>query len=115
MSDNSENDEKWRKVLTGELTELIRGRHFFKRIPSEPRCRICNAPFRGLGGQFGRLAYRRVPFKINPHFCTGCFNFMASNPGGAEVEVNLFFADIRGATTLAQDLCNTSFIHLIDL
>ena len=114
MSDNPQNDELWRKVLTGELQDLVKGRRLFKRIPSETRCRLCDAPFRGLGGQFVRVAYRRVPSKINPHFCTGCFNFMSTNPGGAEVEMTLLFADIRGSTTLAQELGTTAFSRLIN-
>jgi len=114
MSDDIKNNEIWRKVLSGEISDLTRGRRFFKAIPSDPRCRACNAPFHGLGGQFSRLVFRRVPSRINPHFCSGCYDFMQANPGGAEIDMTLLFADIRGSTTLAQELGTQEFSRLIN-
>jgi adenylate cyclase len=114
MSDNSENDEIWRKILTGEIKDFSRIRRFFNRIPSDPRCRVCNSPFHGLGGQFFRLALRRIPSKINPHFCNACYSYLSANPGGAEVEMTLLFADIRGSTTLAQEMGTMAFSRLIN-
>jgi adenylate cyclase len=114
MSEKEKNDELWRKVLTGEINEYIKLRGFLKRIPSEPRCKMCNAPFHGLGGQVVRLTLRKGPSKINPHFCNGCYNFLAANPGSAEIEMTLLFADIRGSTTLAQEMGTTAFSQLIN-
>jgi adenylate cyclase len=114
MSDNSHNDEMWRKILTGEVTQLVRSRNFLKRVPSERRCVSCNAPFTGLGGQLVRLTLRRVPSRVNPRFCNGCFNFLFANLGGAEVEMTLLFADIRGSTTLAQEMGTVEFSRLIN-
>src|SRR5262245_58110305 len=98
MSDNEKNDEPWRKVLTGEIEECLSWRGFLRRIPSDPRCKMCSAPFHGLGGQVVRLTLRKRPSKINPHFCDACYNFLAAHPGGAEIEMTLLFADIRGST-----------------
>jgi adenylate cyclase len=114
MSDDMKNNELWRKVLTGEITDLVKGRRLLKMFPSSSRCRSCNAPFQGLGGQVVRLTLRRVPSKINPHFCNACFNFMSSNPGGAELEMTLLFADIRGSTTMAQEMGTAAFSRLIN-
>jgi len=114
MTDNSRNNELWRKILTGELSEVARRKVLFKRIPSSSRCKICLAPFHGPGGQFVRLALHISPSKINPHFCNGCYNVMTANPGNAEIEMTLLFADIRGSTTLAQQLGTTEFSRLIN-
>jgi adenylate cyclase len=114
MSDEMKNNEIWRKVLTGEYPDMIKGRRFFKVFPSGSRCRGCSAPFHGVTGQFVRLAYRRVPSKINPHFCSACYTFLSANPGGAELEMTLLFADIRGSTTLAQEMGTAAFSRLIN-
>ena len=114
MTDNARNNELWRQVLTGEYKGIGKARRLLKRIPSEPRCKICNAPFSGLGGQLIRLTMGRTPSKINPHFCSGCYDLLVANPGSTEIEMTLLFADIRGSTTLAQELGTTEFSRLIN-
>lgn len=114
MSDNNRNNEIWRKILNGEITEFIKMRRFLQRIPSDPRCRLCNAPFHGVGGRIVRMALRKSPSKINPHFCDACYGYLSANPGGAEVEMTLLFADIRGSTTLAQEMGTMAFSRLIN-
>ena len=114
MIENSKNDELWHQVLTGNYKDIPRARRLLKRIPAEPRCKICNAPFRGLGGQLVRLALHRSPSKINPHFCSGCYDLLAANPGSTEIEMTLLFADIHGSTTLAQEMGTTEFSRLIN-
>jgi adenylate cyclase len=56
----------------------------------------------------------RTPSKINPHFCSGCYDLLAANPGSTEIEMTLLFADIRGSTTLAQEMGTTAFSRLIN-
>jgi adenylate cyclase len=114
MTDNAKNDELWRRILSGEMKELIKARSLFKHIPSDPRCRVCLSPFHGIGGQFTRIAFKRTKSKINPHFCSACYDLLSANPGGAEVEMTLLFADIRGSTTLAQQLGTADFSRLIN-
>ncbi|RPJ01919.1 MAG: adenylate/guanylate cyclase domain-containing protein, partial [Chloroflexi bacterium] len=114
MTDNAKNNELWRQVLTGEYKDIPKARRLMKRIPSEPRCKICNAPFSGLGGQLVRLTLGRGPSKINPHFCSGCYDLLVANPGSTEIEMTLLFADIRGSTTLAQEMGTTEFSRLIN-
>jgi adenylate cyclase len=46
--------------------------------------------------------------------CRSCFSFISSHHGGAEIEVTMLFADIRGSTTLAESMSPTEFRHLLD-
>jgi adenylate cyclase len=114
MSDDQNNDEMWRKILTGELKDVIAGRRFFMMFPHDPRCKLCNAPFHGVGGQLVRLAFRKGPSKVNPNYCNTCHTFLVDHPGSAEVEMTLLFADIRGSTTLAQEMGTAAFSRLIN-
>jgi adenylate cyclase len=110
----SENDELWRRVLSGEYRHLGAMRRIFKRMPAEARCKICRAPLDGLSAKVVRLTFHLGPSKVNPHFCNGCYDLLAANPGGAEVDMTLLFADIRGSTTLAQQLGTIAFSRLIN-
>ena len=38
-----------RAFLTGESPRFDHQRSIFRHIPSSPRCKLCAAPFRGLG------------------------------------------------------------------
>ena len=45
----------------------------------------------------------KVPWERNPRVCTFCGKWLAKmGPGGAEVELTLLFADIRGYTGFAE-------------
>ena len=46
----------------------------------------------------------KAPSDHNPTVCRSCFTFLASHHGGAEIEVTMLFADIRGSTTLAETM-----------
>ncbi len=68
-------------------------------LPGEPRCRLCGAPFTGIGSTvLGPLGYR--PSRKNPHFCATCIEF--APPGGMTMEVGVLFADVRGFTRLSE-------------
>jgi adenylate cyclase len=72
-----------------------------KRLPSDPRCRLCNAPFGGMGGR----VMRRVgfgPSRKNPTLCNTCFE--KAPMGGVEMEIGVLFADVRGFTSLAETM-----------
>jgi len=113
MTDENKNNELWRMLLTGEADVLVKYRRLFKVIPADNRCRACLSPFNGVGGQVSRVIFRRVPSRVNPHFCSACYTTMQENPGGAEVNMTLVFADIRGSTTLAEDMGTLAFSSLI--
>jgi adenylate cyclase len=70
-----------------------------RRLPSDPRCRLCHAPFGGAGGRI----MRRVgfgPSRKNPTLCNTCFE--KAPMGGVEMEIGVLFADVRGFTSLAE-------------
>jgi adenylate cyclase len=70
-----------------------------RRLPSDPRCAICRAPFAGVGGRIvSRVGF--APSRKNPRLCSQCFE--KAPMGGIEMEVGVLFADIRGFTSLAE-------------
>jgi adenylate cyclase len=79
-------------------------RPFAKFLPHSPRCRICHYPFAGVGGFISRILFQLEPSKLNPQMCNVCERFAKQYKGGAEVEISMVFADVRGSTTLAEKL-----------
>ena len=109
--ENSE--EYWRDFLTKGDGMERRMRMLFKHIPSDPRCNLCAAPFRGPGAPLMRaIGKRQAP--QNPRTCSMCFNWVSSHHGGAEIEATMLFADIRGSTTLAEGISPGAFRELLD-
>ena len=51
---------------------------------------------------------------LNPNFCNSCEKSLQKHHGGAEVEVSLLFADIRGSTGLAEQMTPTEFRSVIE-
>jgi adenylate cyclase len=75
------------------------GVRLFSALPGSPRCRLCGAPFGGLGARVvAPLGYR--PSRKNPHLCMTCIEF--APPGGMSMDVGVLFADVRGFTQLTQ-------------
>jgi adenylate cyclase len=91
---------------------MLHLRRFWGRIPSPPRCKFCTRPFGGPGG----LVMRAVglgPWNKNSKYCTGCFRMLRRSHGGAEVECTLLFADVRGSTTLGEQMRPKEFNRLM--
>jgi len=44
------NEEEWREMLLGNGTFLSRTNQIFRRLPSDPRCKLCHAPYGGVAG-----------------------------------------------------------------
>ena len=109
----------WTAYLTGDYSHLdsqvLAVRQLFKRLPSATRCRVCNAPFQGLGGAvvslFGFGAGRS---SFNPSLCDRCEKIVKHHQVGTEVQLTLLFADVRGSTALAEDIGPSAFHHLIN-
>ena len=119
MDTNAGQDEMveqlWRRYLTtGEFERERRQRHLFRALPGNPRCKNCYAPFSGLGGRVVRVFYGKQPSKLNPQMCNVCEVFAAKYQGGAEIELSLLFADVRGSTNLAEGMSPTDYSKLIN-
>jgi adenylate cyclase len=108
-----ESEEFWHDFLSRGHSKERAGRRVFKLIPSEPRCRLCAAPFAGAGAPLMRAIGKR-PSDKNPNWCASCFKFMTDHHGGAEIECTLLFADIRGSTALAESMPSADFRQLMD-
>jgi adenylate cyclase len=108
-----ENEEFWRDFLNGGHSKEHTLRKVLKFIPHEPRCRLCAAPFEGVGAPLMRLIGKRRS-EQNPNWCGTCFKFMRDHHGGAEVECTLLFADVRGSTTLAEGMSAREFRELME-
>lgn len=105
-------EETWRAVLTGEIAGVQRLQRIFRRIPSDPRCKLCYAPF----GKPGNLLIRLLggkPSPLNRRLCTLCIKSAHKHPGGAEVEISALFADVRGSTRLAEQSAPGEFGQLL--
>jgi adenylate cyclase len=83
----------------------------FRYLPSPPRCKVCHNPFEGIGGKLVGLAGLSRSRK-NPSLCTRCCDSLA--PGGAEVDIAVLFADIRGSTALAEHLAPSAYAALLN-
>ena len=106
-------EDFWRDYLEKGEPYIRIGRKVFSAIPSDPRCRLCTAPFGGLGAPFMRVIGRK-PSIANPHLCTACQNALIKYHGGAEVTGTMLFADIRGSTALAERMSPVEFKTLME-
>jgi adenylate cyclase len=91
-----------------------RMRHILRVLPQDPRCKFCQAPFKGVGGTIVRLLFGKKQSALNPHFCNMCEDFANEHPGGHEVEMSMLFADVRGSTALSEQMSATQFSQLIN-
>ena len=104
-------EEEWYKILT-EGEPIRRSLyHLHGLLPSDPRCKLCGSPFKGWGGYLMHLM-GRDPSRYNPRFCVKCDVW--EHPGGAEVVLTMLFADVRGSTTLAEQMSTREFGQLIN-
>jgi adenylate cyclase len=106
-------DPQWRALLNGTDPGFVAGRGFFRMIPSSPRCKLCAAPFAGFGAPLMRML-DRGPWVKNPRICGLCFKQLEKGRGGAEIELSMLFADVRGSTGLAETMGANAFRRLLD-
>jgi adenylate cyclase len=105
-------EEMWERMLTGNVPRLHSMRRMWGALPSPPRCKLCNAPFRGPGSVVMRvIGYGPSP--LNRRLCNWCIRAISKKPGGAEVEISLLFADVRGSTAIAERLPPEEYSRLI--
>ncbi len=94
---SSSGDEAFFQALA---THRIRGfMRVMRWLPSDPRCALCRAPYRGIGGAILKpMGF--APSRKNPRLCNACFE--KAPAGGMEMHLGVLFADIRGFTALAE-------------
>jgi adenylate cyclase len=114
MSDETNNDALWRALLTGADSPIRHDRSRYRRIPGSPRCKTCLVPLGGPVAPLVRLATRRARSQMNPNYCNQCETFVRTHPGGAEIELTMLFADVRGSTTLAETMAPAAFSRLMN-
>ncbi len=106
-------EDEWRAILTGQHEGMLKLRATFRGLPSSPRCKLCYAPFKGVGGL--ALGHWFGSWERNPQLCKNCMKHLTrQGVGGAEVEISMMFADIRGSTGLGERLKPAEFTALLN-
>ena len=107
-------EEWWHMLLTGDglSIPLRESRHIFGILPGHARCKFCNAPFDGALAPILRLV-GKGPSRLTSQFCQQCQVMATEHFGGAEIELTLLFADVRGSTKLGEKMKPAEFSQLI--
>lgn len=107
-------EEWWHALLTGDnpVMPLRQARRVFSLVPGQVRCKFCNAPFDGEWAPLMRLI-GRGPSRLTSNFCQQCQVIATKHLGGAEIELTLLFADVRGSTKLGEQMKPAEFSQLI--
>jgi adenylate cyclase len=117
-------EDEWREFLRGTHPHLQHGSPL-RFVPSSPRCKICRAPF-GAPGALVLRRYGYTPWEKNPNICGRCFRGLEIHakacPGGgadgevrgADVEVSMLFADVRGSSRIARQMPVLEFTRLMN-
>lgn len=111
MAEKRTLEEEWYRMLTEGENIPHHLRRLMALMPSSPRCKMCNAPFKGWGG-FVMHLMGRDQSRFNPRYCQPCERF--EHPGGAEIVLTMLFADLRGSTNLAAQMTALEFSRLIN-
>jgi adenylate cyclase len=107
-------DEMWVKLLTEGNVRIRRYRPIYSRLPSNPRCVNCHRPFAGIGGALLSVIQGVQKSNKNPRYCVGCHSFTSQFPGGAEIELTMVFVDVRGSTSIAENMETLEFSRLMN-
>ena len=111
-------DENWYWYLTGEHKNGYSKRYglivklqdiFANVLPGAPRCAECNLPMAGISS----WVIGSRPSTYSPRLCNLCERALRNHEAGAEVELSMLFADVRGSTGLAQNTSTDEFKRLI--
>jgi len=96
-----------RVKLEQKLNKLL-----YSLFPGAPRCLECNLPLAGLGGRIMK-PFGMGPASFSPLMCNRCESVARKEEGGAEIELSMLFADVRGSTTLAETISPLEYQQLI--
>ncbi len=94
------NTELWHTIFAEGHPDLSKQQNLHANLPKDPRCRLCKAPFAGIGGLWMKWKGKKQSSR-NGHYCNACDGFLDTFPGGVETEMSLLFADIRNSTAFA--------------
>jgi adenylate cyclase len=110
-SPQSDAQQKWRKILIEGHRPLRIAHAVFRYLPGPPRCKGCHNPFGGIGGKLAALM-GFTPSRKNPNLCAKCCDRLPA--GGAEVDIAILFADVRGSTSIGEHLEPGAFAALMN-
>jgi adenylate cyclase len=105
-------EEFWRDILTNHQPVLKYSRRLYHLLPSGPRCKLCDTPF-GAPGSYAMRLIGRPRSRANSMLCDPCEGRLKDNVGGAEIEISMLFADVRGSTSLAEQMSASDFSALM--
>ena len=71
-------------------------------LPGTPRCIQCNIPLGGVGALVAGPIMGLRSSMLTPRLCNGCEKMILKTEAGAEVEISMLFADIRGSTSMSE-------------
>jgi adenylate cyclase len=101
--------EQIRQFMSGESPMLAEQRKRFRHLPSDPRCKLCLVPFKGIGA----IAMRPLGYGQslgNPAMCNKCIDELREHGvTGVEIPVSLVFSDVRGSTTIGEQMTPGEF------
>jgi adenylate cyclase len=89
----------WETLLVKGYEPLKVMQRVFRRLPHDPRCKLCQTPFGGIGGKIIGIVGRK-PSRKNPNVCQFCFDHLPT--GGIEIDIGVVFADVRSSTALGE-------------
>ena len=101
----------WHRLLVDGYEPLRKAQRVFRLLPSDPRCKLCQNPFGGVGGKFAGVIGRR-PSRKNPNLCQYCFDHLP--PGGIEIDVGVVFADVRNSTSIGETSTASGFAEQLN-
>jgi adenylate cyclase len=94
------------RLRVEEHKPILLAHRLFRYLPGPPRCKLCHNPFGGVGGKLVRL-FGFKPSRKNPNLCARYCDALPE--GGAEVDIAVLFADVRGSTALGEKLGPQAF------
>lgn len=109
----SNTSEDWARMLRGDHPVARLEKQMYRILPSNPRCKVCYVPFGGTAGRVFQMMGRK-PWKKNPTMCNVCQDYAEKHPGGAEIDLTMLFADVRGSTAIAEGISPTEFSAILN-
>src|SRR5687768_7368478 len=109
----------WQAYLTGDKshipTKILMARRIMKLLPTDPRCKVCNAPFSGIGSAMVRpFGFGAGRSSFNHSLCNRCEKIVKKHQVGIELQLTMLFADVRDSTTMAEETGPTAFHQVIN-